>query len=116
MSEKIYQTFEGFLQFDEPTIKTYEGTPIKEFMIRASNVQSQPYVRISLWGDLADLDVGLGDFVMADGSYTRNSSKQGDKVFHNLRASKVAVVKGVVEQRSVRVQVPPTTGTPTVSF
>lgn len=93
MAEAQYVVTSGIVQQfgDKPPYETREvnGSDVRDFTIKTLTTQS--LVRISLWEEMADTEVGKGDFVAVDGKYTVSD----DGKYHNISATSVAVLRGM---------------------
>lgn len=101
MSETVYLTAVGFVQKfgDKPAVATREvsGQTVRDVTIKAAG--SQKLVKVTLWPEHAGVSVDENTVLFVDGKYTRSQGQDG-REYHNLSASKVAVL--AVAQKAER--------------
>ena len=89
MSDTVYATVAGFIQFD-PREKDFNNQKLREVIVQAAGSQKQ--VRVTVWPDFADVPLEKGDFIVAQGK-AETRQHQGDdgitKVYNNLSASQL---------------------------
>ena len=88
--KKPYYTVAGFIQSfgndDEAvTERDANGQTVRDITIKA--IGSQKLVRLTVWEEHAAVPLGPGYFVVADGKFSVNKSKDGTKEYYNLSAS-----------------------------
>ncbi|MEM2990228.1 MAG: single-stranded DNA-binding protein [Halobacteria archaeon] len=93
MPENRYVVAVGFVQF-EPRVRETNNTPLKDFVIRLPGSEGKQ-LRVSLWGELAKVNVSVGDFVAVEGrlrvySYRDNAGKERRGI--SISAGRVAVL------------------------
>jgi hypothetical protein len=87
----VFTTVAGMIQFPVESRDLDSGQTVRDATIR-SLASGEP-VRITFWPDFAEAEFEQGDFIVVDGKVT--TRKVGDRVFVNMSARKLAVLKPV---------------------
>lgn len=91
-----YATAVGFVQFPVNE-RDANGKEVRDVTIRTPGTPEAgggALIRITVWPDLADVDVNEGDFVAVDGKV--EVRVVDGKTYINMSASKLAVLSGAV--------------------
>jgi len=106
MSEKQYRTVMGIIQFD-PKESEAAGKSVRNIVVRNIGFKDQSQkVYVTVWPSHASVELERGSVVCVEGSYTQGKGKNEDgspRVFHNLSATRIAVLGLALE--GVRVDV-----------
>lgn len=93
MADKQYLVAAGFVQkFGEKEAvvsKDVNGKAVREFVIKA--VGSQKLIRITLWPELAGIEVGEGYYVAVEGAFTQSGD---NNQFYNISALRAFSASG----------------------
>lgn len=90
---KEYKTVIGFVQFPVEE-REAAGQTVRDVTIRAAGSEG-PYVRATVWEELADVAVEEGDFVAIDGPFEArivDAKDGGQKTYLNISARRLVVL------------------------
>lgn len=79
------------MQFPVNDRETNGGTRVREVVIKPMGATGNdvPNLRITVWPDFEEVEIGEGDLVAADGKFTTNTN--GGKTYYNLSATALNV-------------------------
>lgn len=109
MSDKVYASASGFVQFDVKERDANNQT-VRDVTIKSTG--SQQLISVTVWPEFDGVEIKKGDFVAVDGLYKVNSGQSkdgGTKDYHNISAGSLVVIPGAVKAESevVRATVTP---------
>lgn len=75
MADNTYLSVVGFVQF-EPRTREANGQDIRDFTVKPAG--SDKLIRVTLWPEFDHAPVEVGDFVGAEGKFTRSTFQDKD--------------------------------------
>jgi hypothetical protein len=91
LSDTLYRTVSGFVQFDVNE-RDVNGRTVRDFLVQQTGSEGKN-IRVTLWPEFADVAIEKGDLVFATGKFTTPNIK--GKTYLNLSANRIAVVPGL---------------------
>ncbi len=107
MSEKVYRTVIGVVQFD-PKEGEASGKSIRNVVIRQVGFKEQSVnVYVTVWPSHADVGIEKNDVLIVEGTYSRGTGQAQDgspRVYHNLNATRIAKLGSASEGKRPEVE------------
>lgn len=75
-NKQTYVTVVGFVQFD-PNEREYDGGQLRDISVKPPG-DPDKLIRVTLWPEWEDVPVERGDFVAADGLFSRDTYQAND--------------------------------------
>lgn len=108
MSEKVYRTCIGIVQFD-PKEGEAAGKPIRNIVIRQVGFKEQSVnVYVTVWPSHADVEIARNDVLIVEGSFSQGKGEDKNtgaaRVYNNISATRIAKLGSASEGKRIEVE------------
>jgi len=107
MSEKVYRTVMGIVQFD-PKEGEAAGKPVRNIVIRQVGFKEQSVnVYVTVWPSHADVEIAKNDVLIVEGTFNQGKGQAQDgspRVYNNISATRIAKLGSATEGKRPEVE------------